>query len=130
MSEFRFLTARLVVNFFAVLAVTALIPEGIRFPEPGTRQFWIAVMVFAAVLAVLNAYVRPAVELVLKPLTCLLGLLTLGLSHFAINAAVFWIASLTVTEIEITGVGAALLGALIVSAVGLLGSMLLGGRKG
>ena len=130
MSEFRFLVARLVVSFFAVLAVTALLPEGIRFPEQGTREFWIAAIAFAAVLAVLNAYVRPAVELVLKPLTCLLGMLTLGLSHFIINAAVFWIASLTVAEIEITSVGAALLGALIVSAVGLLGSILLGGRGG
>ncbi len=126
--EARFLLARLVTNFFAVVAVTALVREGIRFPEQGSRDYWIAVLSFAAVLALANAYVRPTIELVLKPLTCLLGILTFGLSHFILSAGVFWIASLVVEQIQIQDVGAALLGALIVGVVGLFGSLVFGGR--
>ena len=127
--EARFLLARLVTTFFAVVAVTALVPDGIRFPDQGSTEYWIAVLSFAAVLAIANAYVQPAIELVLKPLTCLLGILTFGLSHFILSAGVFWIASLVVEQIQIQSVGATLLGALIVSVVGLFGSLVLGGRK-
>ena len=74
--EVRFLIARLITNFFAVLAVTLLLEDGIVFPERGTAAFWAASLSLAAVLAILNSYVRPVVEFVLKPIGCLLHLLT------------------------------------------------------
>ncbi len=126
--EVRFLSARLITNFFAVLAVAQFVPFGIGFPPQGTREFWVSVLVFAAVLAIVNAYVRPVVSLVLKPLTCLLGVLTFGLSHFLINVLVFWSAGLMVEQIEITSFGAALLGALVVSVVAVFGSLVFGAR--
>ena len=100
-SELRFLLARLVTGFFAALAVAVLIPDGVAFPPQGTREFWLTITLFAAVLAVVNAYVRPVLDVVLKPVTCVLGALTLGLSHVLISAGVFWLTAATVESIHI-----------------------------
>ena len=127
--ELRFLAARFVTNFFAALAVVAFVPEGLTFPEQGSRAFWIAILSLAAALAFLNAYVRPAIELVLKPLTCLFGLIMVSAAHLVISVAVFWVAAAVVEEIAITSVRAGLIGAVIVSAAGVAGSLLLGGRR-
>ena len=127
--EVSFLLARLVTNFFAVLAVTQLLENGIVLPERGSDQFWLAAFSVAAALAILNAYVRPTLEMVLKPISCLLKLLTFGLSHFVISALVFWVATMLVDDFMIVDIGTALLGALIVAAVGVFGSLAFGGRS-
>ncbi len=127
--EFRFLIARFVTCFFAVLAVAALVPDGLELPPEGTRDFWTTVMAFAAVLALVNAYVRPVVDLLLKPVTCVLGFLTLGLSHVLVSAGVFWLAAQTVEAIEIRSVIGALVGSIIVGLINVVGSILLGGRE-
>lgn len=129
-SELRFLLARLVTGFFAALAVAVLIPDGVAFPPQGTREFWLTITLFAAVLAVVNAYVRPVLDVVLKPVTCVLGALTLGLSHVLISAGVFWLTAATVESIHIQTVPGALFGSVIVGLVNMIGSLLLGGRKG
>ena len=129
-SELRFLLARLVTGFFAALAVAVLIPDGVAFPPQGTREFWLTITLFAAVLAVVNAYVRPVLDVVLKPVTCVLGALTLGLSHVLISAGVFWLTAATVESIHIQTVPGAHFGSVIVGLVNMIGSLLLGGRKG
>ncbi len=127
--EISFLLARLITNFFAVLAVTQLLENGIVLPERGSDRFWLATFSVAAALAILNSYVRPALELVLKPISCLLKLLTFGLSHFVISAVVFWAATILVDDFTIVDVSTALLGTLIVAAVGAFGSLVFGGRS-
>ena len=127
--EISFLLARLITNFFAVLAVTQLLENGIVLPERGSERFWLATFSVAAALAILNSYVRPALELVLKPISCLLKLLTFGLSHFVISAVVFWAATILVDDFTIVDVSTALLGTLIVAAVGVFGSLVFGGRS-
>jgi uncharacterized membrane protein YvlD (DUF360 family) len=127
--EISFLLARLITNFFAVLAVTQLLENGIVLPERGSDRFWLATFSVAAALAILNSYVRPALELVLKPISCLLKLLTFGLSHFVISAVVFWAATILVDDFTIVDVSTALLGTLIVAAVGVFGSLVFGGRS-
>ncbi len=127
--EISFLLARLITNFFAVLAVTQLLENGIVLPERGSDRFWLATFSVAAALAILNSYVRPALELVLKPISCLLKLLTFGLSHFVISAVVFWAATILVDDFTIVDVSTALLGTLIVAAVGAFGSLAFGGRS-
>ena len=127
--EISFLLARLITNFFAVLAVTQLLENGIVLPERGSDRFWLATFSVAAALAILNSYVRPALELVLKPISCLLKLLTFGLSHFVISAVVFWAATILVDDFTIVDVSTALLGTLIVAAVGVFGSLAFGGRS-
>ena len=127
--EISFLLARLITNFFAVLAVTQFLENGIVLPERGSDRFWLATFSVAAALAILNSYVRPALELVLKPISCLLKLLTFGLSHFVISAVVFWAATILVDDFTIVDVSTALLGTLIVAAVGAFGSLVFGGRS-
>ncbi|MBM4437182.1 MAG: phage holin family protein [Actinobacteria bacterium] len=125
----RSVFARLFTNVIAVLAVVQFVPNGIMFPPTATREFWVAVTAFAAVLALANACVRPVVDCILTPISCVLGVLTLGLSHLALNVAVFGGAAALVPGVRIESPGAALLGALIVSVVGSAGSVLLGGRR-
>jgi len=123
--EVRFLLARLVTNFFAVLAITQLLDGVIVRPE----SLWVASLSLAAVLAGINSYVRPVVQFILKPVGCLLSLLTFGFSHFLISALVFWIATLIVEDFVVSGVGPALLGTLIISLVGAFGSLVFGKRR-
>ena len=127
--ELRYLLVRLVTCFFAVLAVAALVPDGIELPPEGSRDFWITVMAFAAVLALVNAYVRPVMDLLLKPFTCVLGFLTLGFSHVLVSAGVFWLAAQTVEAIEIRSVIGAVVGSIIVGLINVAGSVVLGGRE-
>ena len=127
--EISFFLARLVTNFFAVLAVTQLLENGIVLPERGSDGFWLSIFSVAAALAILNAYVRPALGLVLQPIGCLLKLLTFGLSHFVISALVFWVATILVDDFTIVDIGTALLGTVIVAAVGAFGSLAFGGRS-
>lgn len=73
-------------------------------------------MVAAFVIGLFNAVVRPILILLTLPVT----VLTLGLFLFVINAAMFyWAASLT-DGFAVTSFGAALLGSLIYSVMGLV----------
>jgi putative membrane protein len=67
----------------------------------------------AAVLGVLNAFLRPILLLLTLPL----NILTLGLFTFAINAILLMMASGVISGFDVDGFGAALLGALLISAV-------------
>ena len=127
--ELRFLLARFVTCFFAVLVVAAIVPDGIAFPPAGSRDYWTTVAAFAAVLALVNAYVRPVMDVLLKPVTCVLGFLTLGVSHVLVSAGVFWLAAQVVEAIEIRTIVGALVGSVIVGVFNVVGSMLLGDRK-
>ena len=73
---------------------------------------------FAFVLGLLNAFLRPILLLLALPLT----LVTLGLFTLVVNALVFWAASLFPVGVRVDGFGAAFLGALIVSVVSFLAS--------
>jgi putative membrane protein len=70
-----------------------------------------AAVVFAVVLGLLNALVRP----VLLLLTCPLSLLTLGLFVFVVNAIVFWLTTIVVGGVQVDGFLGALYGAIVVS---------------
>ena len=70
-------------------------------------------LVAAAVLAALNAVVRPVLVLLTLPVT----LVTLGLFLFVINALMFWAAASLLSGLQVTGFVAALIGSLIYSAL-------------
>ena len=106
---------RLLATAGAVLLASALFPNLIGVASP----VW--AVVFALVLGVLNAFVRPILLLLTLPL----NLLTLGLFTFVVNAIVFWIASGLNLGVSVQDFGAAFLGALTVSAVSFLASRLL-----
>ena len=67
--------------------------------------------VFALILGLLNALVRP----ILLLLTCPLTLATLGLFVFIVNATMFWLATWVTGGVEVSGFVGALLGSIVVS---------------
>jgi putative membrane protein len=109
------LLLRLVITAAAVWLAATLFPNQIQVRSVE------AALLFAVVLGVLNAVVRPILFFFTLPLT----LLTLGLFIIVLNALVFWLATLLPVGVEVSGFGGALLGAIIVSVCSLLASMVL-----
>lgn len=101
---------RVVATAVAVLLLHELAPNliSINSAEP-----LVAVLAFAVILGVLNAFLRPILLLLTLPL----NLLTLGLFTLVVNAIVFWLASLIQGGVQVADFGAAFLGALLVSVV-------------
>ncbi|MSR85648.1 phage holin family protein [Candidatus Uhrbacteria bacterium] len=96
------LLLRLFLNALAVLAVTYLIP-GVM-----VKDFPHAFLA-AIVLGLVNALIRPILELLTLPIT----ILTLGLFTLIINALMFWLASSFVPGFTVQGFGAAFWGGLV-----------------
>lgn len=105
-------------NAIAIYAAIKLLP-GLAF----TGTWWQLCLV-ALILGLLNALVRPLLEL----LTCPLILLTLGLFVLVINAALLLctaaIANALDIPFRIAGFGAAFWGALVISIISSLLSLL------
>ena len=79
-------------------------------------------LVFALILGLLNAFLRPILLLLTLPL----NLLTLGLFTLVVNAIVFWLASVIQGGgIRVPDFGAAFVGALLVSLVSFVASRVL-----
>lgn len=114
----RFLL-RLLATAAALWIATQIVP-GVT--HTGT---WVSLLLVAIVFGILNAIVRP----ILKLLTCPLILLTLGLFTFVINALMLWLTS-TISEslglgFHVSGFVPAFLGALVVTVVSVLVSVIL-----
>jgi putative membrane protein len=104
----------------AVVAAVYLLP-GIEIQG---ENGWLAVLLMAAVLGFVNAFIRP----ILAFISCGLVAITLGLFLFVVNALAFWFASwLTVnifgTGIVIDGFWPALWGSILVSLISTFLSM-------
>lgn len=107
----RFLL-RLLATALAVLLASTLFAGSIQ-----VRSFEGALL-FAFVLGLLNAFLRPVLLLLTLPLT----LMTLGLFTLVVNALVFWVATLVPVGVQVNGFGGAFLGALVVSVVSFVAS--------
>jgi len=111
---------RLVFSWFinaVALALAAWLIPGISVTED---RAWVAVAVMAVIFGLVNALIRPLVKL----LTCLINVFTLGLFTLVINALMLWLSSWIAGQL---GVGfrvenflAAFLGALLISVVSFL----------
>lgn len=101
---------RVVATVVAVLLLHELAPNLISIDS---AEPLVAVLAFAVILGVLNAFLRPILLLLTLPL----NLLTLGLFTLVVNAIVFWLASLIQGGVQVADFGAAFLGALLVSVV-------------
>lgn len=73
-------------------------------------------LIAALVIGLLNMVLRPVLVVLTIPVT----LITLGLFLFVINALMFWAASGVLEGFHVRGFGAALLGSLMYSALGVL----------
>ena len=110
---------RWLITALAVVAAAALVP-GITVTG---ANGWLTVIVMAAVLGLINAIIRPILAL----LSCGCIVATLGLFMLVINTFTFWLASY-VTNLfnlgfQVDSIWAAFLGALVVSVVSFLLSM-------
>jgi len=118
------LLLRWVVTGLALFVAAWLVP-GIRVEGQG----WSAFAVMAVILGLVNAVIRP----VLKLLSCPLIILTLGFFVLVINGITLWLASAIAVSwfhvgFYVDGFWPAFLGALIVSIVSVILTILIRGE--
>ena len=109
------------------VAVAVWIVPGIRVSQP--HPIW-TILVVALVLGLINAFIRP----VLYALSCGLIVLTLGLFTLVINGLMLWLASYVTSngiglKFHVSGFWSAVFGALIVSVVSTIVSLVVGGKR-
>ena len=103
----------------AALGLTAYVIEGIHV------RGVLAALVAAALLGVANAFIRP----VLLVLTLPLNVLTLGLFTFVINGFMLLLVSSVVKGFDVSGFWAAVFGALLLSLISSLITLVVGDRR-
>lgn len=105
---------RWVINAIALWAAVTIVP-GIHIQTQG--NWWLAILGLALIFGLMNAIVRPIIEM----LTCPLIVLTLGLGTLLINTLLFWLTGLIGAKFGIgftvDGFWPAFLGALVVTVV-------------
>ena len=98
--------AQLIISALAVI-ITSLILPGVHIDSPLTG------VIVAAVLAVLNAIIKPILVILTIPIT----VITLGLFLLVINAALILLASYLVKGFNVQGFWTALFFSIILSLV-------------
>ena len=86
-------------------------------------QSFTSALIAAFVIGLFNVVLRPVLVVLTLPVT----IVTVGLFLFIINALMFWAAASVLDGFQVRGFGAALLGSLIYSALGVLIESALGG---
>ena len=98
-----------------LLSATALLAVAHLYSGVVVQSFSSA-LIAAFVIGLLNTLLRPLLVLLTLPVT----VLTLGLFLFVINALMFWLAATALNGFHVQGFGAALVGSLIYSVLGLI----------
>jgi putative membrane protein len=98
--------ARIFLNALAIIVAAWFVP-GLVLAGPTTALF------AGAILGVVNVLVKPLLILITLPLT----LITFGLFLFVVNALCLGVTAALVPGFDISGFGAAILGALVISVV-------------
>ncbi|EER57637.1 membrane protein of unknown function [Acidovorax delafieldii 2AN] len=101
----------------AALLFVAYIYSGVEV------QSFTSALIAAFVIGLFNAVLRPVLVVLTLPVT----IVTVGLFLFVINALMFWAAAGVLDGFHVNGFGAALLGSLIYSLLGLVIESALGG---
>ncbi len=84
-------------------------------------------LLMTLVLGIVNAVLRPIVQLLTLPLSCL----TFGLFAFVVNAALFWLSGQFVPGFHVAGFLAPLFGSVVMGIVGgALSTLLIPKREG
>jgi putative membrane protein len=94
----------------AALLAVAYLYNGVQITS------FTAALVAALFVGLFNTVLRPILVILTLPVT----VLTLGLFLFVINALMFWSAAGLLEGFNVTGFGAALIGSLIYSALGVV----------
>lgn len=90
-----------------------------------TVQSWTAALLFALLLGLVNASIKPVLLLLTLPIS----VLTLGIFALVINALAFWAVSGLVGGVTVPGFWAAFFGALVYSILCTLVSLAVGERN-
>jgi putative membrane protein len=106
---------RLLVTALAVLLFAYLFGSLIEV------NAFTSALLFALLVGLLNAFLRPVILLLTLPLT----IITLGLFTLVVNALIFWLASLFPVGVAVRGFAGAFLAALAVSVVSFVASRML-----
>jgi len=119
----RFLL-RVAVSAAALAVATAVLP-GIQLTAGSTTEKVLTLIAVALIFGVINAILKP----IIKTIGCLFYILTLGLVALVVNALLLWLVSVVAgwlsLPFHITGFVPAFLGALIISVVTWLLSVLI-----
>lgn len=112
----------MLMGFVVMWALTAVGLGVVTLLLPGVRTKSMGALLKAAlVLGLVNAFIRPVLWLLTLPLT----VLTFGLFALVVNAFMIWLTAALVKGFEVDGFGTALLAALIMALLALLGFALL-----
>lgn len=103
------LLSKWLLNAAALLAIANLY-SGVQVSSFG------AAMLAALVVGLFNVFLRPVLVVLTFPVT----VLSLGLFLFVINALMFWAAASVLEGFYVEGFGAALLGSLLYTLIGLV----------
>lgn len=107
------------------IAAAAYVVPGIRVAGEGPNLV-VNLFIIGAIFGLVNAVIRPIIEL----LTCPLILLTLGLFTLVINAAMLLLtSSLAPGLLQVDGFSAALIGAILIGLISWLGNTFIADRK-
>jgi len=102
-----FFAVRLIINMVAILIVSYLFPKMIRVDG------FLAALVAAFLLGIVNTILRPVLVFLTFPIT----LVTLGLFLLIINGLMLWLVSALVKGFYISGFWGAVLGSILISVV-------------
>jgi putative membrane protein len=116
---------RALANAIAIVVAAFFVP-GITWGNAaygfGEADKYLSLFLTGLVLGVVNAFIRPIIELISMPITCL----TLGLFHFVIGALMLLLVSaIPGLGFQVNGLIAAFLGAIVIAIVGLVLSWIL-----
>lgn len=103
------LLAKWLLSAAALLAV-AYLYNGVQI------QSYSSALIAALVIGLLNSVLRPVLVVLTLPVT----VVTVGLFLFVINALMFWAAASLLAGFNVAGFGAALIGSLIYSVLGVV----------
>jgi len=102
-----FFIFRLFIHMIAILIISYLFPSLIKVDG------FLAALVAAFILGIVNAILRPVLVLLTFPIT----LLTLGLFLLVINGLMLWIVALFVKGFHVNGFWGAIFGSILISIV-------------
>lgn len=98
---------RLIINMVAVLIISYLFPKIIRVDG------FLAALVAAFLLGIVNSIIKPILVLLTLPIT----VLTLGLFLLVINGLMLWLVSALVKGFYVNGFWGAVFGSILISLV-------------
>lgn len=102
-----FFVVRLIINMVAILIISYLFPKMIWVDS------FLAALVAAFLLGVVNAIIRPILVFLTLPLT----VVTLGLFLLVVNGLMLWLVSALVRGFHVSGFWGAVLGSILISIV-------------